>query len=147
MLFNDNSARQWLREFYFKGIYHVYDKGGIEEYTSTFFEYCLPGADVGESIENEVGNCDFDRCLLALKEVEENKQDEFYFEIVGKGHVEYDYRDTYDGPDCSADVDIDDYEIVFIPYEVARKYIECNEEDIEDVMKEIYKETGGMFRD
>jgi hypothetical protein len=140
--------------FHFSGIFHVYDEPrsrSIEELFFTVHDTRFPSQylraiDAGEELSN---GC-FYHQLLELKEIKENKSEEFYFEITGSGYIEYSKFETYDGPEHDVEYILEDYKLRCIDEKIALELVkryEVDEDVLNAVLEEENNKTERIFRD
>lgn len=105
----------------------------------------------GPSIDEELSNCGFDAHLLGLDEIEKIKDEEFYFEIVGKGYVEYISFWTDCGTEHDMEFPIEDCRIALLDKKIAEELGGISDEVDEDVLNAVLEEennkTERIFRD
>lgn len=115
------------RTGHFKGCYHVYlldGKRHIEEFAFELFEISLPSfysKYYGPDMSGDFSDCGGEDELLSLPEIENNKEEEFYFEILGKLHIDFsdNHNDYYGGTETDVELYFTDYAVEFIPEETA----------------------------
>lgn len=115
------------RTGHFKGFYHVYTVDGkryIEEFSFELFEICVPSFYAhyhGPDMLEDYQDCGGAEEILHIEEIENNKDEEFYFEILGKLHINFsdNYNDYYGGTETDVEVYCTDYAIEYSTKEIA----------------------------
>ena len=114
-------------DFHFSGVFHVYayntgHERDIEDFFVNVYDNTRPSKSRQSAYEilRESGFYD---TLLELKEIEDIHEEEFYFEIVGKGKIEHICFETECGTEHDIEYYLTDYKVYFIDQETADKFL------------------------